>query len=31
LMDDEGNEVILESPTDLWLLIRKIQSTKKKK
>jgi hypothetical protein len=30
-MDDEGNEVILESPTDLWLLIRKIQSTKKKK
>ena len=31
LMDDEGNEIILESPTDLWLLIRKIQTAKKKK
>ena len=31
LMDDEGNEIILESPTDLWLLIRKIQTSKKKK
>ena len=31
LMDDEGNEIILESPTDLWLLIKKVQSAKKKK
>jgi hypothetical protein len=31
LMDEEGNEIILETPTDLWLLIKKVQSTKKKK
>ena len=31
LMDDENNEIILETPTDLWLLIKKIQSAKKKK
>jgi hypothetical protein len=31
LMDDEDNEIILETPTDLWLLIKKIQSAKKKK
>jgi len=31
LMDDEGNEIILESPTDLWLLIKRVQSAKKKK
>ena len=26
-----GNEIILQTPTDLWYLIKKIQSTKKKK
>jgi hypothetical protein len=31
LLDDEGNEIILETPTDLWFLIKKVQSTKKKK
>ncbi len=31
LMDDEGNEIILQTPTDLWFLIKKIQSAKKKK
>jgi hypothetical protein len=31
LVDDSGNEIILETPTDLWLLIKHIQSNKKKK
>lgn len=31
LMDENGNEIILETPTDLWLLIKHIQSNKKKK
>lgn len=31
LTDDDGNVVVLESPSDLWHLIKKIQAAKKKK
>jgi hypothetical protein len=31
LVDENGNSVILASPTDLWFLIKQIQGNKKKK
>lgn len=31
LQDEEGNIVVLENPTDLWHLIKKVQGTKKRK
>jgi hypothetical protein len=31
LLDEDGNTVLLTSPTELWFLIKQIQSTKKKK
>ena len=31
LMDEDGNTFLLTSPTELWFLIKQVQSTKKKK
>jgi hypothetical protein len=31
LLDEEGNTVLLTSPTELWFLIKQVQSTKSTK